>query len=615
MKHREPLVARGDTGGRSESTDNHPALVAGETIDRSLVRNLDDPRAEPREGRRLSDQADANDLQGGPTAAEPGQITRGRQPRLLTDPLVSAVPYGALKDLAKTQIRRECRCWEYDWNAYVGDGPEWGVTEAVHRRAVHQARKRGLDCRPTDIPTDTVLKAVQSVFVEWQAKPELRPSAEGFNQEQARRGEVGRVKQRKAAAGREAQVVASLAEGECNNAEIGRRLGIDRSTVARIRHRLKASQEVKALAGPAYVDGPLEFPVPEMAPAERWPVVQFMKSTGIVLDVEEAIWLADIGRSYEAEGRDSELLQAIRVSASVARDPWAYLQRCVGNRGDAWTVTPQLLADVLSWAGQRRLEYTLVAIAGGYVKRPLPYLREVLADAVANSERPTGWPDRPVAIAVGLARHWTPALEVVDAAAAIATEDATERTGHLDSYRRRYGAVPWELEGEAENAAEVADSESEAGDVKCGELLRRQFRAVPCDPEVDGGIGLDVGDADGSDCCVGLKGFTRDEFTFLDFSLRGCLKMGKAGQSAQGEAGHCDVDPGFCGFTQCFIVLAQPPLQVQPTEGAFHDPPPRQHLEGMLLCWAPHQLQGPAAHRPGPLYQFAAVGPISPDQL
>ena len=91
--------------------------------------------------------------------------------------------------------------------------------------------------------------------------------------------------------------------------------------------------------------------------------------------------------------------------------------------------------------------------------------------------------------------------------------------------------------------------------------------------------------------------------------------MGKAGQSAQGEAGHCDVNPGFGGFTQCFVVLAQPPLQVQPAEGALHDPPPGQDLKGMLLCWAPHQLQGSAAHRPGPLYQFAAVGPISPDQL
>ena len=118
----------------------------------------------------------------------------------------------------------------------------------------------------------------------------------------------------------------------------------------------------------------------------------------------------------------------------------------------------------------------------------------------------------------------------------------------------------------------------------------------------------------------------RDGWLLLDFSdlsrpsrmynaLRGCLKMGKAGQSAQGEAGHCDVNPGFGGFTQCFVVLAQPPLQVQPAEGALHDPPPGQDLKGMLLCWAPHQLQGPAAHRPGPLYQFAAVGPISPDQL
>ena len=56
--------------------------------------------------------------------------------------------------------------------------------------------------------------------------------------------------------------------------------------------------------------------------------------------------------------------------------------------------------------------------------------------------------------------------------------------------------------------------------------------------------------------------------------------MGKAGQSAQGEAGHCDVNPGFGGFTQCFVVLAQPPLQVQPAEGALHDPPPGQDLKG-----------------------------------
>ena len=55
--------------------------------------------------------------------------------------------------------------------------------------------------------------------------------------------------------------------------------------------------------------------------------------------------------------------------------------------------------------------------------------------------------------------------------------------------------------------------------------------------------------------------------------------MGKAGQSAQGEAGHCDVNPGFGGFTQCFVVLAQPPLQVQPAEGALHDPPPGQGPE------------------------------------
>ena len=39
------------------------------------------------------------------------------------------------------------------------------------------------------------------------------------------------------------------------------------------------------------------------------------------LDAADARWLADMGRCYEAEGRESELLDAIRASAGAVREP------------------------------------------------------------------------------------------------------------------------------------------------------------------------------------------------------------------------------------------------------------------------------------------------------
>ena len=75
------------------------------------------------------------------------------------------------------------------------------------------------------------------------------------------------------------------------------------------------------------------------------------------------------------------------------------------NRGDSWTVTPQLLADVLTWAGQKSCEYALTAIGGGYVRRPLPYLRRTLQCAVSRGKRSSRSSDSPVAMAVAMARR------------------------------------------------------------------------------------------------------------------------------------------------------------------------------------------------------------------
>ena len=439
MKYREPLVARGDTGSRSESTDNRPASVAGSPIVRSLVRDLYDPRGEPRGGRSLSAQVAADDV--------------------LDDVSVSAVPYGVLRELVQAQVRRESRRRDYDWDSFVADGPEWGITEIVHRRAVQQGRNRGLDCRPTDIPTDDVLTAVRDVIAEWTRDPTLRPTEADFHQEQARRGVKGRESQEKNAARRGAEVLALVADGVCNNAEIGRRLGVDRSTVSRIRRKadatsLSALQETRDAST---VSPP--FPAPEIPPTERWPIVQFTNWTGVHLDSDDARWLADMGRCYEAEGREEELIDAIRASAGAVRDPWAYLQRCVVNRGDAWTLTPQLLGDVLTSAGQKSLEYALMAIGGGDVKRPLPYLRRTLQCAVSRGKRSSGSPLRSVAMAVRMAKEWAPELVIVDADEAIVAEDAGNRTGYVGQVQRRFGRLPWEREPVRETAAGLETSD------------------------------------------------------------------------------------------------------------------------------------------------------------
>ena len=445
----------------------HSPTSAGDLANGHPGGGSKDPRDAVREGRRVSEHHDAAGLLAGPTSSEPGAGAVSRQLRLLASEPVSAVPYGELRELAQSQIRRGCRPFDFDWDAFVADRPEWGITEVVHRRAVQEGRGRGLDLRPADIPTDTVLSAVRDVIAEWTEQPELRPTYEDFCQEQARRGEKGRETQQALVMPRNAEILVLVAAG-VSDAEIARGVGLNRSQVGRIR-------KTAATLSPALQEmmEPPAFPVPEVPPAERWPAVQFMKQTGVTFDADDTRWLVDIGRCYEAEGRVDELMHAIGSSAGAdVNDPWAYLQCCIANRGDAWTVTPQMLADVLTWAGEPSLQYALQAIGGGYVKRPLPYLRRTLQCAVPAGQRPSGGPERPVAMAVAMCRQWAPELVVVDADEAVSAEDAAARVGHVESYRRRFGRLPWE-------ADEVAP-----------------------------------------DCCIGLNGVRGDEFNSLDLIQR-----------------------------------------------------------------------------------------------
>ena len=404
-------------------------------------------------------------------AGESGAVTA------LTDAPSGDDAYFALRGLAVAEIRRVCRRCGFDWDVFVAGGRESGIAKAVYRRAV-----RPVGNRRVDVLKEHALSVVRGVIAEWTCQPELRPGAEGFLQEQARRGEKGRETQQSLAAGRAALVMVLVAEGVSNNAEIGRRLGMDRSTVSRLRGKADAKPVVgPARAGDTWVVASL-FPAPEIPLAERWPVVQFMKFTGVALDADAARWLADVGQCYEAEGRVSDLMDAIRASAGARVDPLAYLERCVANRGDSWTVKAQLLADVLSWAGQKSLEYALAAIGGGYIERPLAYLSRTLQNAVASGKRASRGLERPVAMAVGMARRWAPGLLIVEADESIAAEDTAQRTGYLESFRRRFGRLPWETETTVEDAGEM-----------------------------DG--------ADTPDCCIGLKGPGFDDSISPDLIL------------------------------------------------------------------------------------------------
>ena len=49
-------------------------------------------------------------------------------------------------------------------------------------------------------------------------------------------------------------------------------------------------------------------------------------------------------------------------------------------------------------------------------------------------------------MATGMAHRLAPELMVAGTDDAVAAEDKEQRTGHLESYQRRHGRLPWEPE-------------------------------------------------------------------------------------------------------------------------------------------------------------------------
>jgi len=86
------------------------------------------------------------------------------------------------------------------------------------------------------------------------------------------------------------------------------------------------------------------------------------------------------------------------------------------------------------------------------------------------------------------------------------------------------------------------------------------------------------------------------------------------GESTEHESGHGDVDKGFTGLGQSFVVFAQPPVASQPRQRALHHPAPRQHNE-LAFIGTFHDLQEPATKLIDPLNQLPGISAVGPAQL
>ena len=61
---------------------------------------------------------------------------------------------------------------------------------------------------------------------------------------------------------------------------------------------------------------------------------------------------------------------------------------------------------------------------------------------------------------------------------------------------------------------------------------------------------------------------------------------------------HGDMHPGFAALGAFFIVFAQPSASAQPSQGAFHHPPPGQDLKVVAVRFALDHGQQPTARGP-----------------
>src|SRR5215212_2077449 len=75
-------------------------------------------------------------------------------------------------------------------------------------------------------------------------------------------------------------------------------------------------------------------------------------------------------------------------------------------------------------------------------------------------------------------------------------------------------------------------------------------------------------------------------------------KVSGTHQPPHHQTNHSCVDERLCASAEPFVILAHPSVLIQPGEGAFHHPPPRQHHEASRR------------HEPLPVDRFPFLGPF-----
>jgi hypothetical protein len=95
-----------------------------------------------------------------------------------------------------------------------------------------------------------------------------------------------------------------------------------------------------------------------------------------------------------------------------------------------------------------------------------------------------------------------------------------------------------------------------------------------------------------------------------------CLIRGYSSQTTNHQVEHYDLDDRFTGLRQPLIVLAQPPVTIEPAQRALHNPAFGAYHEALgnsrsLDDVQPHGPMEPQRLDPG--YQLAGLGLIGPD--
>ena len=76
---------------------------------------------------------------------------------------------------------------------------------------------------------------------------------------------------------------------------------------------------------------------------------------------------------------------------------------------------------------------------------------------------------------------------------------------------------------------------------------------------------------------------------------------------------HSYINPGFRTFRGVFVVLAEPSVSAQPSQGALHNPPTVRHLEARAVLGPLDHLNQPAPQGGSPMHELSGIGAVGPN--